>query len=902
MSDLSIDDLESMLLIALKKLPEINKEVVRQRVMVFSVPAGITDSEVQDELCRRLESKLSIRLELGHVICEPYTPWLTARRAEIDPFYWNRYVKLLEERAYPPDVVSRLDEITERIVGLLENPKREGEWNRRGLVVGHVQSGKTANYIGVINKAADAGYKLIILIAGTLNNLRRQTQIRVDEGFVGKDSSLILRATRSRQDRLVGVGNKDQRRFPIVFTSTNQDFSIKTAQSLGLSIKAVNEPIVLVIKKNLKTLTNLTQWLHDHNTQGSGKIIDDVPMLLIDDEADYASIDTNGNGDDPTKINGQIRALLHSFSKRCYLGYTATPYANVFINHENDHAMLGEDLFPRDFIISLEAPTNYVGPDELFGDSPSLDALREVADFEKTLHLKHKITTEVTELPDTLLSALRVFVLVRAIRLCRNQENKHNSMLVNVSRFTKVQQQVRTLVDQYLTQLKNSVRFNYKLPWKQAQKNADIAALAETWNAEFSGAGVAWPDVVSRLNDAVASIVALEVNSGCKTAQLDYEAHAKTGFNVIAIGGLSLSRGLTLEGLSVSYVLRNSQMYDTLLQMGRWFGYRDGYRDLTRVYLPAEAIDWYAHITLATSELRLEFERMEALHMTPKDFGLKVRSDPETLLITARNKMREAKEILWNVGLAGELVETTKVIDNPKILKENFAALETLVERMNSESRPTQEADGAQALWTGVKRKHVLAFLKQFRVHPANLVAQVEPIAAYCQSPEVPDMDRWDVVLASTSRDDAQRLSINGIDIRLQERKTIREDLVPPALLVSGKKARVASRGLEKAGIDEVRVSEAERGFRDKHPDKKNVPDWAYREVRERPLLMLHLLKLTFDGVNESLDSVAAWGISFPGVKGRGIRKLVSYKVNLVWWNEQHGDLLVEEGANDDDE
>ncbi len=902
MSDLSIDDLESMLLIALKKLPEINREVVRQRVMLFSGPAEITDAAVQDELCRRLESKLSIRLELGHVICEPYTPWLTARRSEIDPFYWNRYVKLLEEKAYPPDVVSRLDEITERIVGLLENPKREGEWNRRGLVVGHVQSGKTANYIGVINKAADAGYKLIILIAGTLNNLRRQTQIRVDEGFVGKDSSLILRATGSRQDRLVGVGNKDQRRFPIVFTSTNQDFSIKTAQTLGLSVNAVNEPIVLVIKKNLKTLTNLTQWLRDHNTKGAGKIIDDVPMLLIDDEADYASIDTNGNGGDPTRINGQIRALLQSFSKRCYLGYTATPYANVFINHENDHAMLGEDLFPRDFIISLEAPTNYVGPDELFGDSPSLDALREVDDFERALHLKHKITTEVAQLPDSLLAAIRVFVLVRAIRLCRGQENKHNSMLVNVSRFTRVQEQVRTLVDQYLTQLKNSVRFNYRLPWAQALKNSDMSVLEATWKTEFAGAGVVWTDVVSRLNDAVASIVALEVNSGRKTAQLDYEAHAKTGFNVIAVGGLSLSRGLTLEGLSVSYVLRNSQMYDTLLQMGRWFGYRDGYRDLTRVYLPAEAIDWYAHITLATSELRLEFERMEALRMTPKDFGLKVRSDPATLLITARNKMREAKEILWNVGLAGELVETTKVIDNPKILKENFSALETLVERMTAESKPIQKADGEQALWTSVKREHVLAFLKQFRVHPANLVAQVEPIAAYCQSPEVPDMDRWDVVLASNSQADAQRQSIHDVDIGLQERKTIRDDLVPPALLVSGKKARVASRGLEKAGIDDGRVLEAERDFREKHPDKRNVPDWAYREVRERPLLMLHMLKLTFDGGREPLKNVAAWGISFPGVKGRGVRKLVSYKVNLVWWNEQHGDLLVEEGVDDDDE
>ncbi len=902
MIGISIDDLESMLLIALKNLPEISKEVVREKVLLFSQPAGINDPAVQDELCRRLESKLSIRLEMGHVICEPYTPWLDSRKAEIDPFYWNRYINLLEEKAYPPDVVSKLNRITDRIVGLLENPKREGEWNRRGLVVGHVQSGKTANYIGVINKAADAGYKLIILIAGTLNNLRRQTQIRVDEGFVGKDSSLILRATGKREDRFVGVGNKDQRRFPIVFTSTNQDFSIKTAQSLGLSVNAVNEPIVLVIKKNLKTLTNLTEWLRDHNTKGGSKVIDDVPMLLIDDEADYASIDTSGTDADPTKINAQIRGLLHSFSKRCYLGYTATPYANVFINPESDHAMLGEGLFPRDFIISLEAPTNYVGPDELFGDPPSLDAVREVNDYSDILDLKHKITTEIDELPKSLLGAIRVFVLVRTIRLCRGQDNRHNSMLVNVSRFTRVQEQVRILVDQYLTQLKNSVRFNYKLPWSQATKSAEMAALEVTWKEEFANAGVQWPDIVSRLNDAVAPIVVIEVNSSRKAAQLDYEVSAHSGLNVIAVGGLSLSRGLTLEGLSVSYVLRNSQMYDTLLQMGRWFGYRDGYRDLTRVYLPSEATDWYTHITLATSELRLEFERMESLPMTPKDFGLKVRADPATLLITARNKMREGKEILWSVDLAGKLVETTKIVDQPATLKENFSALKTLVEKLNKDSTPEQKQARAQVLWTGVERDSVLAFLKQFRVHPANLVAQTEPITDYCLSTDVSVMEKWDVVLVSSTDSDAPRLMICGLEIGLQIRnKTTRELLKPPALLVNGKHARVAGPGLEAAGIDHPIVESTKQDYRRKHPGK-SVPDWAYREVRKRPLLMLHVLKLTFEDGREPLENVAAWGISFPGKKGSGAQKLVSYKVNLVWWNEQHGDLLVEEGVDEDDE
>jgi hypothetical protein len=655
-----------------------------------------------------------------------------------------------------------------------------------------------------------------------------------------------------------------------------------------------------VIKKNLNTLKNLTEWLQNHNARGGSKVIDDVPMLLIDDEADYASIDTSASDADPTKINSQIRQLLHSFSKRCYLGYTATPYANVFINHETADDMLGEDLFPRDFIVSLEAPTNYVGPEELFGDPPVIDAIRRVDDFGEMLPLKHKITTEVAYLPESLLRAIRTFVLVRATRLCRGQESAHNSMLVNVSRFTRVQQQVCVLVDAYLTQLKNSIRFNYKLDWRQAAKSADMTSLKTTWDTEFGQAGINWTDVVARLNDAIAPIVAIEVNSSRGAAQLDYEANEKTGLNVIAVGGLSLSRGLTLEGLSVSYVLRNSQMYDTLLQMGRWFGYRDGYRDLTRVYLPNEAIDWYAHITLATSELRMEFERMEALRMTPKDFGLKVRSDPNTLLITARNKMREAKEILWGVGLAGELVETTKLVARQDVLDSNWSAVLALIERLNAHSVPKQDSPGGKVLWRSVPREDVLVFLKSFQTHPANMVAQSEPITSYCTSPDVPNMEAWDVVLASSSLPNAPSMLLGGHQIGAQIRKIETEDFSPPALLISGRSARVASRGLEITGVDPVVANNAEKNFKQKHPDKKNVPDWVYREVREKPLLMLHAIAPQ-DG-SPSLEHIAGWGISFPGEKGRGVRKLVSYKVNLVWWNEQNGHLLQEQGADDDDE
>lgn len=901
---LGLDVVESMILTALKDRRDIGMEEVRANVMKFGPVAGITDVDDLDELCRRLEAKLSIRLELGHAIFEPYTPWLESRKAEIDPFFWTRYRGLLEEKGYAPGVVARLDQITDRILGLLENPVRQGTWLRRGLVVGHVQSGKTANYIGLINKAADAGFKLIILIAGDLNSLRRQTQLRIDEGFVGKDSSLILRTQSKRQDKLVGVGHRDQRRFPVSFTSTKQDFSAKTAENLGLGLKAVSEPIILVIKKKDKILANLADWLRHHNTSGGGDIIDDVPMLLIDDEADYASIDTNESGS-PTRINGLIRGLLQLFSKRCYVGYTATPFANVFIDPDTEDEMVGEGLFPKDFIVSLEAPTNYVGPNAIFGEPCELRAAREVTDYEAVLPLKHKIHTVVQALPESVLNAVRVFVLARAIRLCRGHENKHYSMLFNVSRFTVVQSQIKDLVHQYLTILGTAIRFNYLKNWDDAAKSAEMAALKATWDEEFREVGVSWTDVVKRLNDSVAPIRVVEVNSSRTAAQLDYEAHAEHGLNVIAVGGLSLSRGLTLEGLVTSYVLRNSQMYDTLLQMGRWFGYRDGYSDLTRVYLPPDAIGWYAHITEATDELRREFSRMEELQMTPKEFGLKVRAHPDTLLITARNKMRKAKEIVRSIDLAGKLIETYKIIDRAAELSANRDALLSLVERLDAANRPEQDKEGASVLWSGVSRDLVLGFINKFRSHPSQIQAQPQPIVEYCSDPLDPTLETWDVVLASNSSTNERR-ALNGHVIGLQTRFTTRDtEIDPPALRVSGSRARVAGRGLEKTGVDAAIAAAAENAFRRANPTVTNIPDFVYREVRERPLLMLHLVRLDLtlqDGTKDLRDDVAAWGISFPGAKDRSSRKLVRYKVNLVWWKEQHAELLAEEAEEEDED
>ena len=465
---------------------------------------------------------------------------------------------------------------------LATRPKHP-HWRRRGLVVGDVQSGKTATYTALCCKAGDAGYRLVIVLTGTLESLRRQTQERLDEEFVGRDSSGEL--TKIRSSRAVGVGLIDARKAANVFTSRDKDFKQALLNQLGLSLNNVHEPVLVVIKKNKRILENLEKWLTEFNA-GPGKKID-IPVLVIDDEADSASVNTRPITEDPTEINRRIRSLLGLFTRSSYVGFTATPFANVFIDPDTDDDMLGSDLFPRDFIYSLESPTNYFGPQAIFGEEPTANVLREIDDAELMFPEGHKSSLLVPSLPASLLAAARAFLLCTTIRDLRGEGATHRSMLVNVSRFTAVQDQVAALLHTWLSQAQQDIR-NYsqlghgrpcgtrRLP------NCTARGKKNTSSTEFD-----WETVQKALLTGVLPMTIQAVNQRTGAASLDYAKHRENGLRVIAVGGNSLSRGLTLEGLSTSYFFRNSQMYDTLLQMGRWFGYRDGYQDLCRVWLNA---------------------------------------------------------------------------------------------------------------------------------------------------------------------------------------------------------------------------------------------------------------------------------------------------------------------------
>ena len=492
-----IANLESMVAAALANRQGPTGEDIRKLIgelRQLSIFDGVTEDDAE-RLAKLFEERVSIIQHLGSILIErDHQPWLDTARARIDPYYWSRYRQHLIQEGFPTAAVTTLDEVTERVLGLMQDPLRDGSWDRRGMVVGHVQSGKTANYAGLICKAADSGYKLIVVIAGVHNNLRSQTQRRIDEGFVGRDSARLL----SRQDDMfVGVGRFDHTRRPVTFTNTIRDFNKTTATGVGIPLQNLTEPAVFVIKKNSSTLKNLLEWLREHSARGGGESINE-PMLLIDDEADNASINIRHGAGEVSRINGQIRQLLHMFDRSCYLGYTATPFANIFIDPDTDDQMRGEDLFPRSFIVSLDPPSNYFGATEVFLEDAG-QYMRHIEDNDGQLPIRHQKDIVLSSIPPSLTDAVRTFILGRAIRLARGHERQHCSMLVNASRFMNVQRQLRNEIHAQLDGIQRSIRVNGALPPGTALLDPEINALHTVWEREFRDTEFDWAGVQSRL-------------------------------------------------------------------------------------------------------------------------------------------------------------------------------------------------------------------------------------------------------------------------------------------------------------------------------------------------------------------------------------------------------------------
>ena len=481
-------------------------------------------------------------------------------------------------------------------------------------------------------------------------------------------------------------------------------------------------------------------------------------------------------------------------------------------------------------------------------------------------------------------------------------------MLVNASRFMNVQRQLRNEIHGQLDGIQRSIRVNGAMPPETALLDPEINALHAVWEREFRDLEFEWAEVQSRLHEAASPIRVVEVNSQ-SPGTLDYSGNRQDGLNVIAVGGFSLSRGLTLEGLMVSYFLRNSMMYDTLMQMGRWFGYRPDYQALCRIWMPEAAQGWYEHIAASIEELRGEFRSMEASNATPEDFGLKVRSHPDTLIVTARNKMGTGAQIVVSIGLAGRLIETHTLRRDAESLEVNRNAARRLSQRLRQSGFAIEaaERDTYGFLLRGVPVAPILDFLTEFRNHDGSLLTNGEPVRRYIEERQDDELADWDVLFASVGERERNRTDESlGRTIRCQ-RRTAGERSDARTLLVSNRQ-RVSTRGIERTGLSVEDRERAERAYMD-DPGRSGrmaggrpiqYPDKAYREIRTKPLLMIHLIDIDAEGRGDTISQpVVAWGISFPPTSREERR--VEYVVNTTWLRENFGDDVDEDEMEGDD-
>ncbi|MEV5442653.1 Z1 domain-containing protein [Streptomyces sp. NPDC052644] len=901
--------------------PEDVSQAITGAVMIVRLQSGV--ELVPGELRKLVEARTNVFQESSAALSDDsgHIPWLPDAKIDRAWPFWERYERYLSwVRDMPAQVVRNLDRTTDEVLGELEDPNRPGKWRRRGLVIGQVQSGKTGQFIGLAAKAADAGYKLIVVFAGIHNDLRAQTQLRIDEGLLGFDTQFQLRSDQEGANYYIGVGNMAGESRLAIASLTNSaedgDFNGKTASKANLPIG--HFPIILVVKKHPKMINHLRSWVTDKHgvddPKTGRKVVRDVPLFVIDDEADNASINTSDIDADPSKINSCIRDLLASFDRSAYVGYTATPYANIYIDPDANHDSFGDDLFPESFIRTLRAPSNYLGPERLFGltayseeeeDIEPVPLVRYAEDTGDWVPEKHKSGYVPTgELPESLVTAIHSFVLACAARRARGQVNVHNSMLVHVTRFTSVQGHVRDQIEDYVRLMQHSLRDRYGtsshdlLDELQALWAKDFVGTTDFFTAE-DAPRLSWAAVAAEILPSLLKIRVKAINGAAKDA-LEYYTNSKKGLSVIAVGGQKLSRGLTLEGLSVSYYLRFARTYDTLLQMGRWFGYRPGYEDLCRLYTTPQLEAAYREITVATDELRRDIEEMSVLGYTPRQFGLKVRTSSLGLSITAANKMRQGTRV--RLSYSGELAETTIFPLTGGIPEKNFKNLQAFTEALISHSDPSVDEASGSLVWADIPPEMVAAgFFDAYKSAPEANRIRPELIADYIRHcARNGELGRWTVRIvsrngAATTTELAGHTL--GTVIRAASktarttsgRHTIKRVLSPrdEALDLEDQQYAAAL-----AKTKELALGEIKRNGEPRNPALPSSFQIRMQRRPDQPLLLLYLIQAPEgSGVEVPLIGFAA---SFPLSR---VDNAKEYVVNVPWWNETE----VEPDEGDED-
>lgn len=796
--------------------------------------------------------------------------------AEGDKF-WPALKCRLEQSSLR-QVVPDIDKASTEVVAQLASPHARG-FKKRGLIVGYVQSGKTANYTAVMAKAADAGYKFFIVLSGLHNNLRYQTQVRVSQDL-GVD----------------GWHN---------WTTEELDF---TGSQAGTAILAGAVPSLAVVKKNKDRLRALRDWLRDIPAD----IRERTPILLLDDEADQATPNTARLLSEKSGINKLLGEIWAEVKQGTYIGYTATPFANVFMDPNDE-----DELYPADFIISLPKPEDYFGAEKLFGreaveDDDSAEAglpvIRRVYDADVLRPPSNKEEREGFNptLPRSLQEAVAWFVLATAIRAARGQGDEHSSMLVHTTHYVAPHFAIAERIDDLLRNMRSAVEAgDFHLFRSLFEREAELI------NDEATVPLPTWEEALSLIPETVDDI-RIVVDNGQSEDRLTYDAVLADGTakteKVIVVGGGTLSRGLTLEGLVSSYFTRSSNTYDTLLQMGRWFGYRKGYEDLPRIWVQAELEEEYRFLATVEEEIRRDILHYEKMQVTPRQLGLRVRSHPGRLAIVARNKMGAAKQV--QVSYSGRRVQTF-IFDesNAPRVHGGIGTLDHNRERVRefvkvARTRSSVEKKDGKERWIlrDIPVADVIRLLEGYIFHENQTMFQQDHMVGWLR--QYASESKWNVVVigsgAPRMNPDGSELVFPAVDVGLAEK-------VPPVnrapLKLPGPETGIANinvlmsfndwfadldpESLSKLSKEErkqprtVRKLLADgRGSLVIYPvSRKSVPMGASRKAHTRRPL-------------EAPTDVIGLGIIFPDVEGKGTSSDGDYYAVTPFWEP---DVIEEE-------
>jgi hypothetical protein len=816
---------------------ELNVLETRARQFAPLVAPALSNKDIDDVIARVTEL-IDIIIIIGPSVVDPdtLTEWLAERRDTTDTKRWNAYRQLLVNREWSPNVIRKLDELTDTVVERMGDPKMQGEWARRGLVIGEVQSGKTATYLGILNKAIDYGYKIIVVIGGHTEELRRQTQQRLDKDMTGVDSVYIADNIDSRYANMrIGVGKIDSTIQSNILTTMRSDFSA-ASKNAGVVALEGDTPTIFVVKKNAKVLANLANYLVGQAHKGKLN----APLVVLDDEADWASVNTKTE-EDAAAVNSVIRRLLATSNRSSYLAITATPFANVLIDDSVD-----EDLFPRDFIQALESPSNYTGVESYFGRETAPETPKrirtDVQDCLDVLPFSHKRTAELEELPHSMMKAVSAFLVGTAIRRVRDGETRPASMMINVSRFNDVQQNVTAEVKHFVDEVSRAVLAEYALPENElADGQSSTSVLREVFEEEYSGTA-SWDILRPHLLEIAAEITVVLVNSGTmgprnkRLSEMSREDRdAESRLPTIFVGGDVLARGLTLDGLQVSYFVRRAAAADTLLQMGRWFGYRPGYEDLVRVWIDSAVVDLFKYVADVSDDLRGSLRSMNSLKMTPQEFGLKMRRHPEAFLITAANKQKNALQIEGEVDINGASFESYVLSAASDDLDRNLKAGVDLVETLKILGSPAD--DRGSLVWEDVPAEVVVRFFAQFRGHDTETffgrTAKSDKAQLSGHLADAVNAESWDVGFVSGSGDQSSALGLPG-DPKTSLRAGV--EATSGMSLRFGNRRVAAGSDLKNAmNQDVIRKLEADLGVGERLSEPTII-----RHALERPLLLVY--------------------------------------------------------------